>query len=184
MKIYFRTAVANFLIILFFLSCAESDDTIYEQENDTNFLINSSFEINGNPSLLGWYSPDTSMIDFAQDTPPDGGNWSVTLEANWGPPFFISSTVAAKQGTHHYNLSLWSKVQGVGGAAYLNLKQTDTLIVRKSVTISDTTWTTYSLLDTITAIESDSIVVTLTGGFSHLFYGKTYFDLCMLEKIE
>ena len=85
---------------------------------------------------------------------------------------------------HVYKLSVWSKAHGIGGWIDFVLQRPDSLILRKQVRIVDSTWTFYSVIDTMSCSTQDSIVVKLTGGFSQLLAGKTFYDLCQLEKLD
>jgi len=97
---------------------------------------------------------------------------------------FISETVAAPEGTHGYALSFWAKRVYVGGWVEFILEQPDSSVVRKTTIISDSTWTFYSLLDTLPANDGDSFTVKLTGGWSELAGGETFYDLVRLEKLD
>ena len=180
--------LAAFSVFVVFCSCEKSSQTVVgPSPSGTNLLRNSSFESNGSPSLQGWWVMDSSDVQFVQDTPSGGGSWSIKLESVWGlPPFvpFVRSTIASPPGTHQYRFSLWAKVIGVGGSAFFMVKTPDTLITRRSIMIADTAWTSYSVLDTLTTDAGDSLLVVLSGGFSHLLPGQTFYDLCSLEELE
>ena len=176
--------LAAISVFLVFCGCEQSSETVIGPPIVSNLLQNLSFESNGNPSLQGWWFMDSSDVQFMHDTPPGGGSWSIKLEAVWGPPAFVRSTVASPLGTHRYKFSTWAKAIGVGGSAFFMVKTPDTLITRRSIMIADTAWTSYSVLDTLTTDVGDSLLVVLSGGFSHLLAGQTFYDLCSLEELE
>ena len=168
-----------------FYACSKSRDRICGPSGDEDLLINSSFEIKGVPSWNGWSISHPSAVNFSEDTPPRGGSWSVTMGPGWIPVvLFISETVAAPEGTHGYALSFWAKRVYVGGWVEFILEQPDSSVVRKTTIISDSTWTFYSLLDTLPANDGDSFTVKLTGGWSELAGGETFYDLVRLEKLD
>ena len=174
-------------LTLQFSSCKKSDDTISgPPPTYPNLLMNSSFESNDSASWQGWSRTidDTALINLLTDTPTGGGRFSVKIETVWGPKLFISQVIAVPAGTHFYKLSSWAKVVDAGGNYSLAFKHLDTLTVRKSVTITDPAWALYSVLDTLTSVAGDSIVVTLFGGFSQLSAGQTFYDVCKLEKLD
>ena len=184
-----RTKVALLLTLLVaattFSGCSKSRDTISAPSGDENLLINSSFEINDIPSLQGWFVSDTSAVHFSGDAPPDGGSWSISIASAWVPSVYsISTTTAASEGNYRYELSLWAKKQFDGGWADLILYRLDTCYVRKTIVISDSTWTTYTSLDTLFANEGDSLIVVLTGAAGQVVVGETFFDLVRLEKLD
>ena len=72
----------------------------------------------------------------------------------------------------------------MGGSAAIMLKQSGTLLVAKSVPIQDTLWTSINIQDTLSTLAGDSIGVRLAGGISQLAIGITYFDLCVLERLQ
>jgi hypothetical protein len=151
-----------------------------------NLLANPSFELNGSPSLDGWTQAyiDTSLFSFSSDVPPGGGEYSIVVQAVWGPPYTVSQTVPADAGNHQYAFSAWAKKTGFGGQMLLFLKRSDSTLFVKSRSIADTTWTQYSIADTVAAESGDSLVVSMTGGFSQLPAGRTFFNMCDLEKID
>jgi hypothetical protein len=159
--------------------CKDSGGTIVGPPSGGNLIANSSFESNGTPSLQGWQVIDTSVVRFSTDTPPDGGAWSIYIETVWGQAR-IQTAVALPEGTHHYKLSTWAKRQGVGGKISLIFNKA----IRKSLTITDATWTVYTFNDTLTTVRGDSVVVELAGGSSQLFSGETYFDICKFERLD
>ena len=165
-------------------SCSKSSDTISGPAGGGNLLTNSSFEILGMPSLHGWLVSDTSAVHFMEEAPPSGGCWSVAIDPGWVTIYSISTTIAAPVGNHRYELSFGAKSWNTGGMARVILKRPDTLMVRKYLGFSDTTWSTYSLFDTLSTNKGDSLVIELWGGREHISLAgsKTCYDLVRLQK--
>lgn len=139
---------------------------------------------NGQPSLHGWSPADSTMAKFSKSVPPNGGHYSITLEAAWVCVPSIHADVAAPKGNHLYRLSFWGKADGFGGHVNWGFVRGGEFSNRKSITISDASWTKYSWLDTLTTGRGDTPVVTLSGGFSHLWAGTSFFDLCRLDRLD
>lgn len=153
-----------------------------------NMLKNPSFELNGTCSTDNWVSnihgdSDTNIIHHSSDVPSGGGTCSIVMEPNWGPAYTLSQTVPAIIGSNSYSLSFWAKKNGVGGKTMLYLKHQDSLIFINSIDVKDSIWTNYEIFGGVTATARDSIMITLSGGFSQLLTGKTYFDLIDLHKV-
>lgn len=183
-----KSRVISILMVLLFggmvQGCSKSNPT--GPSNGGNLLINPSFEINGSPSLDGWthLHIDTTWFSFSTDVPQGGGTYSIALHAVWAPAYYVGQTVAADSGTHAYEFSVWAKKSGFAGGMELLLKRSDELLPLKSADIVDTTWTENMIIDTVTAENGDSLLVLVTGGFSQLLAGTTYFDVCDLEKLN
>ena len=181
--------VVVMFLLLGSIGCREESivEGMVPPTDSSAILINTSFELGGNPTLAGWAASNPNVVDFSSDVPPDGDSWSVTIGVEWAPPTFppaISSNVRASEGTHIYQLRLWAKRAGLGGSAAIMLKRPDTLLVSRFLSIPDTGWTAYNIIDTISAEPGDSVGVRLAGATSQLATGTTFFDLCVLEKLE
>ncbi len=186
----FKFAFVSFVSVLILLissRCSEENNPVIPPEPGSSIILYSSFEENGNSSLAGWnFNLDSSLIAFTNDTPPEGGNWAVTIKSAWLIPGVngLYTTVKIPEGTHIYKLSLWGKHESIVGSASLLLVKPDTTIFNFSIQITDTLWKEYTMTDTITAGAGDSLKVNLFGGGSQLLTGTTYFDLCKLELLE
>jgi hypothetical protein len=169
-----------------FNSCKKSGDTIADPLPDPNMITNSSFESNGNPSLQDWDVFRTQFVESVQDVPPGGGSWSVAIrDVNDWSAVAIHAKAAAPIGTHIYQFSFWSKcVVNITGEVAFLLHREDTLSYRKYLVIDKTTWTSYTLLDTLTTTTGDSLEIWLSGGYLGTGSGKTFYDLCRLEILN
>ena len=138
--------------------------------------------MNNIPTRLGWLVDDTSLCSLINDAPTGGGNWSMKIYAEWTFQHSARTTVAPSEGFHQFEFSVYGKIVKFHGTAVLYVKHADTLILRKFVNITDTTWTRYSFSDTISITKPDSLVVVLEGGLTNLIVGYTVFDLCSLKQ--
>jgi len=154
------------------------------QPDTSAVLVNSSFEVGGNPSLSGWISSSPTLIDFSPDVPVGGGIWSVTLDADWTFPPSLLALVSAAEVTQVYMLAIWGKRVGIGGSASIVVGHDGMLTSSKSISIQDTVWKVYTIIDTISTESGDSVGVRLSGGVSPLAAGTTFFDLCLMERME
>ncbi len=169
------------------LSCKES--TTGPSQGVGNLLTNPTFEENGVPSLHGWVVPDSSIIHFSTDIPPDGSGHTITLDAHWYAPWpygTIYQIVIPVAGTHKYRLSVFGRRVGVGGLilAYFRRPSATGSALRFQLTISDTVWAYYSLTDTITTSATDSLFLTITGGGTEVRAGTSYFNTCRFEELD
>jgi len=185
MKVKNYFLIFLFIIILNLLGCNENNSPL-EVNNKTNLIMNSSFEINGQPSLKYWYIQDSSKIGFSNDTPVGGGKWSISIHAEWyGPlPNSPSYFVPLSLGRHILKFSVYAKSKTIHGSAFLILQTgNDREIITQNL-ITDSIWTKYSTIDTLNINEGDSLFVLLYGGGTELIDGITYFDLVELELID
>jgi hypothetical protein len=170
-------------ILLAIPGCSKEDSNSSTSADSINYIHNSSFEYNNMPSLDNWRSDQGLSVIFSNDVPPGGGTWSVMLQTVWGPVLMLENTVAAVPGTQFLRYSVWSKGEGVMGKAEFYVIRQDSMILRKGFDITDSSWVWYSYLDTVTLVAGDSLCVRLSGGFSNLLAGSTWFDLCKIEKL-
>ncbi len=155
-----------------------------------NLLSNPSFEADGQPSLTGWrwMWGDSSNTGFSSDAPALGGAWSLRFGNGYPFPPICTQSVSTPVGPHRYRFSIWAKAYGfLDGDAYVGVKTGDTITTRISVHVqrSDTAWTYYEFVGTISTGQSESLSVSLTTGFlSGTMKGASvWFDLCRLELL-
>ncbi len=174
-----------FILILSALLIYKCDeDSITSSDNDNNFILNPSFEENGDSSLADWFVNIPSLVHFTNDTPPNGGNWAITIDVLWGSGNDVITTVKIPEGTHIYKFSFWAKYSNNPGFAELVLVAQDSVSQINRTIVDSESWRNYSKSNTITSVAGDSLQIKLSGGFSNIAPGKTYFDLCTLELLE
>jgi hypothetical protein len=179
-----RLPVPLFILLLFAFLLYRCSDSIIVPEIENNLIPNPSFEENGDSSLADWFVNMPSLVHFKNDTPPNGGNWALTIDVFWGFGNDVISTVKIPEGTHIYKFSFWSKFSNNPGFADIDLVTQDSTSQISRINIDSESWKNYSTLDTITSFSEDSLQIKLSGGFSNISPGKTYFDLCTLELLE
>lgn len=194
-------------IVLFTSGCGCIRETVTPEEtinafeetttSGQNLILNPSFEISGQPTAENWFfsggiEGDTSL-SLSQDTPPRGGNWSLPLHPGWPPQVgFAETYINALGGTNVYELRVWTKNSNWGGGSIgigIGVKSQklypDPLTQVKWVAVTDTNWTEYILIDTLTTQANDTIVVRFSAGMSNLSLEtyKVFFDLVELIKL-
>ncbi len=154
------------------------------QSSQANLLKNSTFEIDNNPSFAHWQIVSPLFIDFSHDTPDRFCRWSASLSTFDPyreipiPIVQLFQTVKIPAGRKIYILSFWAKLDSANGGL-ARIINNNTV---KSITINDTIWNNYSLVDTINAASSDSIRVEFWGGYSHNPGGRLLVDVCHLTS--
>lgn len=167
-----------------FCGCGECDD-ITGPDGRENLIVNHSFEDESGRSLGGWVFDGVDEPAFSENVPAGGGCWSVGLMPGWIPQTnSLAYTVAAPPGTHIFEFTFKARRDAVDGLAKLVLKRPDVILIRRTIGISSAGWTTYSVMDTITAEAGDSIVVHLDGGVTEVAGGHTWYDLVKLFKLD
>ena len=173
-----------FVLLLFALLSSRCSDSIISPINENNLIPNPSFELNGVSTVAFWFVNMPSLVNFTNDTPPNGGNWAISIDVLWGSGNDVITTILIPEGTHIYKFSFWSKYSNKPGYAELLLDAQDSLYQINRTNVDSESWKNYSILDTISSVSGDSLQIKLSGGFSNLLPGKTYFDLCTLELLE
>ena len=179
------TSVSLAVTTLLLLSCRE-DLTVAPDSDPTNqsaILLNSSFELGGVSTLQGWTASNEQLTTFLADTPPDGGNWSLSISSTPGPGAFIEAKVPASTGTRTYKVSVWAKYLRTTGTISIIQKSQNTTFIRSSVSVEDTLWTSHLRLDTLTTVTGDSVGVRLSGGVTEFTTGTVAYDLCVFERL-
>jgi hypothetical protein len=179
-----RFLLPSFVLLLFALLFSRCSDSIIAPENESNLIPNPSFELDGISSVAFWFVNMPSLVNFTNDTPPGGGNSAITIDVLWGSGNDVISTILIPEGTHIYKFSFWSKYSNNPGYAEILLATQDSLSQINRTIVDTESWENYSILDTITSVSGDSLQIKLSGGFSHIAPGKSYFDLCTLELLE
>jgi hypothetical protein len=158
-----------------------------------NLIPNSSFEINGQLNCSSWYDAckqeltylcDTLVagnpcdIAFYQDTPPEGGTWSLGATGiGNGFPATASTYITGQSGTHRYLLNVWMKDDGQAfGGTHIRIHSNGQDILEKSIPTSGMGWNFYSIIDTLKLDPTDSIEITLSAFAAGPSFGDIYFD--------
>ena len=146
-------------------------------------LVNSSFELGSAATYSGWSVNDVQRAGFSSDTPPDGGNWAAALITAPLTPVYIQTVAPTTPGTRVYKVTLWGKKTVIDGSVSVLLKRDSGSETSSTFSISQIGWYRYTLLDTLSALPGDSIVVRLSGGRSDVPTGSVLYDLFLLEQL-
>ena len=155
-----------------------------------NLLTNPRFEQNGKASLTGWTVVDSSGVQLSNDVPPGGSGKSIVVYPSWLPTWpigIIYQAIPASPGTHVYRLSVFGKKAGISGGVAVRLNRNDNYPASgwfPGIAISDSVWTSYSQVDTVTASPGDSLFFAVLTGACELCQGLTYLNSCSLEKLQ
>jgi hypothetical protein len=171
-----------FLLLLVFVNCTENFEPLSSEEQSSTLLF-TSFESGGTPYLDDWISPGPPIVKFANDAPPQGGNYSIFLKAR-EIGARVHTAVPALVGTHKYRLTFWAKSTEDPGYLHIYLKQGGNEVNTKSKSIRTKDWTAFTIETEYTASVGDSIEVMLIGSLYTVPQGFNYFDLIKLEYID
>lgn len=174
-------------ILLLFIFCQKDTSPTSPSAVGTNLIKNASFELDGNATIKYWEVKNGNGVRLVEDAPPGGGAFAVQVDADWFPldlqPHLLTRVYSP--GSYVFKLSFWGKYSRfVAGGAAIRIKRPDTTFQDCYLNVRDTSWTYYSILDTIHTQPSDSIIIALFGGFTHLPAGSTSFDLIKFEVVN
>ena len=179
---FLKILLPLFILSICIISCSEEDTT---EPTEENLLLSTSFEENGVVSSEGWKLPVGS--EFPMDAPPNGGIFSLKLQANSSLEYAYIK-VAVKTQYKINKLTFWSKSTGVTsdiyGEAVLALIRNGAELKSQSIQIDEITWTSFSIRDTFDVAPGDSFMVKFNGGIAQLLPASAYFDLVQLQGIE
>jgi len=172
-------------ICLFFITTCQEEETPITSPGNGNMLVNTSFERGDSTSADGWIISKEPLGGFVRDTPPEGGNFSLQLEASTPLGGTATITVPVLPNRQLYRLSFWAKADANSEAtAVLDFISPATTPVSDTLNIRDSIWTEYSLIDSFQVSEGDSLRITFNAGISELILFNSYFDLCKLQAVE
>ncbi|MCL5028864.1 MAG: hypothetical protein M1480_07565 [Bacteroidetes bacterium] len=180
MEIKYFLMLINFILFFQVIGCNESVVPPQESRKKIQLIINPSFEEYGRPSLRGWKCPEAPLLKIQMVAPPGGQFYSIFLKSR-DVGAVASTVVAAVLGNHIYKLSVWGRVTRLSALMQLFYKHSDSLSIRKSVSISSAKWNQYIVYDTVSASHGDSLIVALSGTISSSPPPYTWFDVCELE---
>jgi len=170
-------------------TCNEMDTIIISPAIEGNILTNSSFEINGSPSITGWqlYEIDSTSLKFSNDVPPGGGKFALYIKNDWPYGPWLQQNVRTHQGHHVYRFSCWAKSRYFADAdVWFGLKTSDSIITLQHFSFGDTVWTCKSFVDTLNTTPGDSFYVNIFGPIVDIArVGMAVsFDLCEVEILR
>lgn len=175
------------LLVLSLLVGCSKKPTGPSQDSEGNLLPNGSFELNGEPTLEGWQAANANLASLTEDAAPDGGKWSLKLEADWAPTLgFITALVPGIHDGDVLRLSAFVRSVGDdgGGLIALLVGSGSNRPISKLKVASSIEWTFLSFEDTLTVSESDSVWVLLSSFHTEIVPRIGQFDLVSLEKLN
>jgi len=163
-------------------------------------IYNGSFEYEGQFSIEGWKFTDDQCYDASQDTPSEGGDWSLQLamlNIQGGPWGLAYQGIPTVQNGDIWKLNAWVKQPmnrvGYSSIYYCTTSKIDSIWYPPNPlqygnvdTTSATSWTMLSVIDTFILAASDSICIVLDAGWTSgptRLQDFSYFDLVSVEKI-
>jgi hypothetical protein len=177
-----RTRIAICLLICIVSWKAKSASF---SSDSSNLIQNSSFEINDQPTLQSWVA-DTTLAQFFQDAPPAGGKWSLRISPGWIPQEgFARTYISGQSAVGVYRVAFWAKsINGWKGSASFGQWNQNAWVRSKRIYCDSTSWTQFSLVDTLSLQPNDTIAVHLSAGAVELSNGQILFDLVELKRIQ
>jgi len=182
-------------------SCSKSSNPVVPTPlapDSTRFPTHALFEQNGLPSLNGWvFHPQIpgDTANFDRDSPPNSGTWSIKLHKADTPHGTNNVTEEFTNLTGGiYELTSWLKTKYEGFAG-TTATQGWISITKRSGGISyintafsgmDTVWHSVSLLDTLSLLPSDSVILELSAAATDTAtHGNPmWFDNVTFQKIR
>ncbi|HEY3875283.1 MAG TPA: hypothetical protein VGM92_07380 [Candidatus Kapabacteria bacterium] len=171
------------LLVLSLVSCSKSSNPLAANDHitlfdTTAFPTDEYFQVNGQPSLDGWFfypSIPGDTITFNASGPPQSTNaWSITLRKSDVPPVTNNVTKSFIHCTSGvYSLTVWLRikkildsVQGYNPVGTIDIiKQSASGSDTASISAGDNTqWNAVTLLDTLTLLPSDTVTRMLASG--------------------
>lgn len=171
------------LLILTLIAC---EDNSTGPENV--LVLSDSFERSGSPTTTGWQIV-TDLYDFDIDTPEDGGYYSLMLLPGNDIEGTAVKTIEVEHGDGIYTFSVWGKMSTdqPENTAYIKFGVLSNEIPTQLTTfeLSDTTWTQFTVTDTLAFETDDLIYIKLSCGAGQTgdqWY--SLFDAVRLEKLN
>ena len=152
-----------------------------------NLVVNGSFERFCCPSFVGWTVFNPALTSPANDTPADGGCWSLRLTADWAPTTAIlRQRIAGVADGDVLRLSAQVRAEDPmgGGSIGLLVGKAPWTKTGKWASTNDTLWTGLSLVDTLSMEPGDSVWVEISSFHTEIVPRVGFFDLVVLERAE
>ena len=155
---------------------------------ESTLILYDSFEIEGAGSYRNW-TIEEGLAGFDNSTPPGGGACSLELTADGDIEGCAIKEIVADHGDGIYEFSIWAKMSAVQpeGTGYVvfGVSDDDGVIQEKTALLTDTAWTQYMIVDTLTFEAGNYLYMKLSPGLpegDETWY--SLFDVLRLEKAE
>jgi carbohydrate binding protein with CBM4/9 domain len=152
-----------------------------------NLIPNGSFEQNGQGTLATWQVPNPSLASLSPEAAPDGGKWSLHLQADSAPSsgqVRVPVTGLQRGDTVHLSAYVRAPDARGGGLVGLEVISSDGRLRQESFDSSvDTDWTRVAVTETLSIDPGDSVWVVLSSPPTQLAARAGLFDLVVLERL-
>ena len=175
-----KIVIAVITVIL--ISCSEDKNPV-SPPSSSNIILNSSFEKNGTPDTEGWEISARPLGEIITDAPSGGGTYCLRLEAS-NPGGMATKKISAVTNKQIYKLSFWAKTNQPSSSAFFDLIRNGHVENRTEMNISDTSWSNYSVVDTLEIMNDDSLKITFQERITQLQLFESYFDLVKVETLD
>jgi len=145
------------IILVGLINCKRVNEALVAEPEWVDLIKNFSFEARGNPSIEGWKF-QSNVLDFpsfSEDTPPEGGDWSVVLSAGDRTYAKLYTVLFPPPGFLIYQFRFWAKSPQKQG--YVRLYHNENLLMVLDVNSSD--WLLYQQSGRLQIVAGDSIII-------------------------
>jgi len=167
------------------MACKEST---VAPPTDANLIPNGSFETDHTPTIQGWRFGNPQLAQLVNEAPPDGGNWSLQLTADWAPTSgFVYTPVTNVHSGDIVKLSAYIRATGRfggGGVIRIVTGPNNYSSHAKWTSSTDTLWSQVSIIDTLTLSPGDTVWVVLSSFITEIIPRQGLFDLVKLEQVS
>lgn len=175
------------LLVVFAFILIECNKFPVEPTSDTSLLLDVSFEEDHTPTLEGWRFGNPQLAQLVNEAPPEGGNWSLQLTADWAPTTgYVYRPVTNVRSGDIVKLSAYVRAKGEGGTGIIALTIGPDHYAdnSKHSFSSDTVWNKISVIDTLELEPNDTLWVILSSPITEVIPFQQLFDLVRLEKLQ
>ena len=164
-----RNLNASILAALMALLLASCSGNPASSNGTGNLISNPYFTSNGRPSLAGWQINDTAWVKVVSNAPPGATGWSLWLlppSGGPGPGGVATTYITGGSGNGVYTLTLWEKnfATWYWGTIVMDQMRNGGTVSTKLLDMRDTTWTQFTLSDTLNMQQSDTLRITFYAG--------------------
>lgn len=188
-RVHLPATSAVVLLALLQLSCTKSVVGPIPQPTAEELILNGSFERDGVPTLEGWRITNPMVTTLVREPAPDGGEWSLALEADWAPTTgIVTMPILGVRDGDVLRLSAFVRAVDAegGGSIALEVGQSygHRLNRTKMAWASSTSWTRLSIRDTVSLAPGDTVWVALSSFHTEVTRRQGRFDLVSLRRTQ
>ena len=179
--------LAAILLALVQVSCGDSTTGPIPRRGET-VILRESFERDGQPRLEGWRVGNPSVTTLERQAAPDGGSWSLGLEADWAPTTgYVTMPILGIRDGDVLRLSAYVRAVDAQGGGSIGLSVGPSYglggnRVKEAFTTS-TSWTLLAIQDTVSLAQGDTVWVSLSSFHTEITRREGRFDLVVLSRL-